>query len=393
MSYSWRRSLSYYYKKLLDFRPMSDKSLVVVSSSTAPVASRTAGLRAGASIEARSHDDLDVLVDQLLRRQANEGSGTVSEILAHPQIRKHGILGRLSASQQSLATSVVSLMQDKVATDARKNADALKQVIVHEREALRQMSHSFADTARHLYQLPLWRSAKSESVIDVVDGASMGGGGGSPPAGVTARPSSSAASPWMRILTWGNLLAGTAIVLAVLVVKTSVDTASYETRYHLTQEHLTQVQGDFEQLQAKHQQLLAEHKTLAEQNAALAARSTANDEQQQGAQQRFESDRIAFQNQVDEAQRRVAQQQEQLAHLQAQLAASESGARQQIAGLRQELALLKGERGVQGDNVRAWQQLAEQRQLEISRLQAELHKQVPVEKEEPANRKAFFGLF
>lgn len=361
---------------------MSDKQLAVRQSLSAS--------RNGQSIS--PHDDIDVLVDQLLRRNGQEGGGTVDEILGHPQVKKHGMLGRLSSGQQSLVTSVVSLMQDRVATDARKNADALKQIIIHEREALGHISRSFADTAKHLYQLPLLgRAGRDQASVehDVVTPRSAQGTGAPP---VPPPPPVASLSVWERFITWGNLLAGTAIVLAVLVVKTSVETASFETQYRLTQENLDQTRAALEKSQGAHQQLVSENQSLAEQNASLAARLEAQTREQANEQKRLATDLQLQAQQLDDARQTIARQQSQLAQTESSRNVGQSRLHEQISTLQQELAALKGKQTQQGENASMWKQLAEERKLEIAKLQNELRSQSGV-KQSNTDKKGFLGLF
>lgn len=327
-----------------------------------------------------SHDDIDVLVDQLLRRNTHSASGTAEEMLCHPQVKKHGILGRLSSSQQSLVTSVVSLMQDRVTSDSQKNADALKQIIIHEREALSHMSRSFAETAKHLYQLPLLgRAGREENVVDhdVMHQRSAHSAGvpqGPPPRGL---------SLWERFLTWGNLLAGTAVVLAVLVVKTSVETASFETQYRLTQESLEQTRIELEKSQTVQQQFQADNTALAEQNAALSARIEEHAKQQANDQQRLAADMQSQAKLLDDARQTIARQQAQLAQTETSKNTGHANLKDEISVLQQQIATLKGKETQQVENAQMWKQLAEERKQEMDTLQARL-----LDKESAARKKA-----
>lgn len=361
---------------------MSDKLLAVRPSQPLTTVGNT-----GARQSISPHDDLDVLVDQLLRRRESEGGGTVDEVLRHPQVKKHGMLGRLSSGQQSLVTSVVSLMQDRVATDARKNADALKQIIIHEREALSHMSRSFADTAKHLYQLPLLGRARHDAPIEHDEIPRANVGGGVPPQTV------SPPSVWERFLTWGNLLAGTAIVLAVLVVKTSVDTASYKTQYELTLKNLEQTQAERDELKTVQQQINAENKSLAEQKAALQTRVESQEKQQQIEQQRFASEQSALTRQLEDARQSIARQQTQFAQMESTKTVGQARSSEQISALQQQVANLKGQQSQQDESAQLWKKMAEERQQEISRLQAELRQQTLVKTSKPDEKKGIFGLF
>lgn len=360
---------------------MSDKQLAVRTSSSV----------SGHGRNISPHDDLDLLVDQLLQRSSSEGTGTVDEILRHPQVKKHGMLGRLSSGQQSLVTSVVSLMQDRVATDARKNTDALKQIIIHEREALSHMSRSFAETAKHLYQLPLLGRAGHDHVTmdhGVPPPPPRNGQGAS-----VSQPPSPRLSMLERFLTWGNLLAGTAVVLAVLVVKTSVETASFETQYRLTQESLEQTRSELEKAHQVQQALVAENKTLAEQNASLNTRVEAQATQTQKDVQRLTADVQTQTRQLEDARQTIARQQRLLSENESSKTVGQVRLNEQISALQQQLAALKGKESQQGENTQMWKQLAEERKLEITKLQTELSVKNAVKPGKSNEKDGFLGLF
>lgn len=357
---------------------MSDKQLAVRQSMSTSTGGRSVS----------AHDDLEVLVDQLLRRNGSEGTGTVDEILSHPQVKKHGMLGRLSSGQQSLVTSVVSLMQDRVATDARKNADALKQIIIHEREALSHMSRSFADTAKHLYHLPLISRAQRDyehGAHEVPPARSHGGGAANPPP--LRRPG------WERFLTWGNLLAGTAVVLAVLVVKTSVETASYETQYRLTQETLNQTRIELEKARQANEQLVAQHQSIAEQNASMSAKLEAQEKQYLADKQRLGTDIKTQAAQLVEARQTIARQQAQLSKTEAAKTVGQNRLGDQIGNLQQQVSVLQKREAQQLENVQMWKQLAEERKVEIRKLQSELQTSQAVRLESSEKQGNFLGLF
>lgn len=356
---------------------MSDKQLAVRQSLSASTGGRNIA----------PHDDLDVLVDQLLRRNGSEGTGTVDEILGHPQVKKHGMLGRLSSGQQSLVTSVVSLMQDRVATDARKNADALKQIILHEREALSHMSRSFAETAKHLYQLPLISRSQRDhehGVHDVPPARAHGGGAANPPPRVPV---------WERFLTWGNLLAGTAVVLAVLVVKTSVETASYETQYRLTQESLDNTRLELDKARQSSEQLVAQHQSLVEQNASINARLEAQEKQYLADKQRLDGTINTQAAQLVEARQVIARQQAQLSQSEASKTVGQNRLGDQIGNLQQQISVMQKREAQQSENVQMWKQLAEERKVEIRKLQSELKASQAVLSESTEKQGNFLGLF
>ncbi len=357
---------------------MSDQQLAVRQSLSASSGGRNIA----------AHDDLEVIVDQLLRRNGNEGSGTVDEILGHPQVKKHGMLGRLSSGQQSLVTSVVSLMQDRVATDARKNAEALKQIIIHEREALSHMSRSFADTAKHLYQLPLI----SRSQRDYEHGVHEAQTAHSTRAAST-QPPPPRVPGWEHFLTWGNLLAGTAVILAVLVVKTSVETASYETQYRLTQESLEQTRLELEKVRQMNEQLVAQNKTMGEQNAAVSAKHEALEKQNASDAQRFKADMQSQADQLTDARQTIARQQEQLSRVESSRTVGQNRSVEQINSLQQQLAVLTAKDAQQNDKLHMWKQLAEERQAEIRKLQTELQASKVVSPESSERKGNFLGIF
>lgn len=345
---------------------------------------QSASISSSSQPEINAKNKLDQFVDDLLKSDAN-ANNTIAEILNNLQVRKHGILGRLSASQQSLVTSVVSIMQDRVSSDAKQNADALKQIIIYEREALAAMSKSFTATAKSLYRLPLIAAAKNEresstlhqnnyANAESVESLHSGSGGGiKTPARLE------------QFLTWGNFLALTAIVLAVLVVKTSVNTANFETKYHLTQANLDQLTQQYEKLQLAQQQVAAENKVLAEKNATLSSRQDETDKQTNADRARIESD-------LQEAKQTIAKQQTLITQAEHMNNSIRQNLNAEIGALQQELAGLKGKETQQDEQDNVWKKLAEERKEEITKLQTQLlERQAPVTEAQPKSK--FMGLF
>lgn len=317
------------------------------------------------------HDKLSQFVYDLLKSDGRD-NGTVDDILSNPQVKKHGILGRLSSGQQSLVTSVVSIMQDRVAQDAKQNADALKQIIIYEREALSNMSRSFAATAKSLYQLPLLGQAKTEKEANSFDHGEFDAASKKPVTPDSGGDSITPPSVWERFLTWGNLIAFTAILLAVLVVKTSVDTASFETQYRLTKENLDQLKVDYENLQLNQQQLTAENKSLAEENAAVKSRLEETQKQQLADNTRHEADLQQQKIALDEAKQTIAKQQATLAQTETSKTSAQTNLNEKISELQQKLAAFHGKESQQDQTYQMWKALAEERKVEISKLQTEL---------------------
>ncbi|HET8707737.1 MAG TPA: hypothetical protein VFM46_15650 [Pseudomonadales bacterium] len=345
---------------------MSGKSVSLIASSSALAQPKATA------------DKLDQFVEQLLK--SNTANGTVAEILNHPQVKKHGLLGRLSASQQNLVTSVVSLMQDKVSADAKQNADALKQIIVFEREALSAMSKSFAETAKSLYQLPLLTVSRKIDDSHTADSVAQGAAGG----GVKSP------TALERFLTWGNLVAVSAVLLTVLVIKTSVSTANFETKYHLTEQQLTQLQQNYDKLQVEHQTLVSENKALAERYAALNSRQTEADKQETQNRNRYEADLQQQKQDLLAAQQTIARQQAQLEQANTLNASLKQNLNGEISALQQELAGLKGKESERDEQNNLWKKLAEERKEEIAKLQAELQGK---QSATTADKSKFLGLF
>ncbi len=323
------------------------------------------------SVDEKRH--VAAVVEKLLKPNG-DSTGTVDDVLNHAQVKKHGLFGRLSASQQSLVTSVVSVMQDKHAKEAQKNAEALQQVILSEREAVRSLTQSFADTAKNLYSLPLIRTQKSADPLDAEDIPFSGGAGrrGDDPPGPT----------WVeRFFTWGNLLAISAVVLMVLVVKTSVDTANFETQYRLTEEKLAELEERYAQLEQQHQALRHENKQLAEQGATLQARLESSEQQLQERQ--AEQEKLLA---------RLANKEALISKAESVHINIQSRLNKEISALKQELAAMRGKEVQQDENYRIWKQLAEERKDEIARLQTELLSLASKDKQEEPDS-GFFNIF
>lgn len=370
------------------------------------VATATLPEHRGGAARPQTGDRLDQFLQQWLEDDAL-GGGTVSDILQHPQVKKHGFFGRLNTQQQSLVTSVVSIMQDRSARDARHHANTLRQIVVAEREALKSLSGSFAETARSLYRLPLLGASRREQPVDIIaepiEYTSAGAGAGAPPeppsTGGAATAPTSASSPGFlqRYLTWGNLIAGTALVLAVLVVKTSVETANFETQYQHTQAQLAETSAALKVLKDDYRELEATHRALGERHAGALVRLEETEKQWLSAQMRAETEHEQWQ--VELNQLRDALEQERVNG-----AAVQMTLRNDIAALEQTLAVYKSKETHQDEHYQLWKRLAEERQQEITRLQSEIValatiKPEPVQEsakaptEEAPSRGRFFGFF
>lgn len=368
---------------------MSGKNLVITQNRQGHELS----LQEPNSTQQKSGDllKLEHLVEKLTDPDENHGN-TIEDILKHPQVKKHGMLGRLSNSQQSLVTSVVSLMQDKVTSDAHKNAEALKQVIIHEREALRSMSNSFAATAKSLYKLPLLSGPRpkavfiepkqynSENPVDV--GVAAGDEQG---------PPSAPPNFVERYLNWGNLISISAVILAILVIKTSVETANFETQYRLTQESLEQLSASHEKLQQANLALQERNQTLGEANAALEVKLEEQTKQITAATDRNRQEReLQTKSQVD-AEQKIKEQATQLEQSKNQYAQMQLTLNKEIAALQQELAGVKGKEAQQDENYQIWKSLAEERKLEIEKLQSQVMELATEQR--PKEKSGFLGLF
>ena len=293
-------------------------------------------------------DMLDRFVEKLLK--SGKGSdGTVDEIIHHTQVKKHGFLGRLSSSQQNLVTSVVSIMQDRVSGEAKHNADALKQIILLEREALLSMSTSFSQVAKNLYSLPLLTTVKAQAEESEVHAEH---------AFDNNSYTANASLFFSRLLNWGNLIALSAVILAVLVVKTSVETANYETQYHLTKQNLLTLEIKYENMAVINQTLMAENRISSEENAVLNSKLGEAEKQQILAKKRHDE---------------TMNKQENIARRSGSINSSvRASLTKEIAALQQELALFKGKESQLDENYRVWKELAEDRKVEIGRLQSDL---------------------
>ena len=297
----------------------------------------------------------------------SSNENTIDEMLRNSQVKKHGTFGRLSASQQNLVTSVVSVMQDKVTGDAKKNAEALKDIILAEREALKAMSHSFASTAKSLYQLPLIGSLKKDD--DVKNVASQGFSN-------RARydeemvENENDADPqvssdidrlqrsWVSFFSWGNMISIAAIVLLVLVVKTSVETANFETQYHNAISDVDTLELSLEAKEKKYEGVLSE---LQLANIKIAS---------------LESDIGGFKNNATQKQgaleKTIQKQDNQLRKLQLLSASTQASLNSEINALQTEVGLFKGKEidGEQQNEI--WKQLAKERKEELNQLQSQI---------------------
>jgi len=322
-------------------------------------------------------DRVDQFIDQVLEPDVFN-SCTAEEILNNPQIKKHGILGHLSPNQQSLVTSVVSIMQDQMLTNAQKNASALRKIIVSERQALRSMSNSFTATARDLYKLPLLRTARpaSPALIEEQEPSDR------PDNHEEPKPT----EHWSRFITWGNLIALTTILLAALVIRSSINSANVETHYQYAQKDLEQFEATHSALGADHASLKTAYSTLqasrSELNTAYMQLSS-NYEAMQAKQQALarenanltktlNENKLLFQQQNKVRESLIESQQNRISNLE-KVSQSENGVlNRKISALQQELANLKGKESQLQSNDRFWQQLAEERKIEINTLQREL---------------------
>lgn len=353
---------------------MSGKNLVITSRGTNRELAVGDSQQGGERYNSLSR--LDQIAEHLLNSDEDHGN-TIEDILKHPQVKKHGILGRLSGSQQSLVTSVVSLMQDKVTTDARNNAEALKQVIIQERETLKSMSHTFAATAKSLYKLPLLTVSRQKkedidaSQFDKEEATTVYPDQDQPP---------TPPNIFERFFTWGNLLSLTAVLLAILVVKTSVETANFETQYRLTQANLDQLSDTYEQSQEKFLALQKENQQLGETVAGLQVRLEEQEKQIQASAERNVQDLNSQSQALNDAQQQLQQQAKQLEE-----------ARSQNAVLQQQLASIQGKESQQDENHKLWKSLAEERKVEIDKLRSELLDLASAKKVK--DKPSFLGFF
>ena len=299
--------------------------------------------------------------------ESSSSENTIDEMLRHSQVKKHGTFGRLSASQQNLVTSVVSVMQDKVAGDAKQNAEALKDIILAEREALKAMSHSFASTAKSLYQLPLIGSLKKAD--DIKDVASEGFSNSARydeelvESGNDTEPQMSPDMGgqnrlWSSFFSWGNMISIAAIVLLVLVVKTSVETANFETQYHNAISDVDTLELSLGAKEKKYEGVLSE---LQFANIKIAS---------------LESDLEGFKNNAmqkqDTLENTIQKQDNQLRKLQLLSSTTQASLNAEIRALQTEVGLFKGKEidGEQQNEI--WKQLAKERKEELNQLQSQI---------------------
>ena len=305
-------------------------------------------------------------------RNKNRSSGndsnenTIDEMLRHSQVKKHGTFGRLSASQQSLITSVVSVMQDKVAGDAKQNAETLKDIIIAEREALKAMSHSFTSTAKSLYQLPLIGSLKkTDDIKDVTsegfsnsryDEEIVGNEKSDNDQGMS--PDTDRQHSWVSFFSWGNMISIAAIVLLVLVVKTSVETANFETQYHNAISDVDTLELSLEAREKKYEGLLSE---LQLANVKIAGLESNIDGLKHNAEQKQAMLETTIQKQDN-----------QVRKLQLLYSSAQTTLNAEIKALQTEVALFKGKEmdGEQQNEI--WKQLAKERKEELNQLQSQI---------------------
>lgn len=315
---------------------------------------------------------VDQWIDSALNRggagagdNSSDNHSTVEEMLHHPQVKKHGTFGRLSASQQNIVTSVVSVMQDKVSNDAKNNAETLKEIILAEREALKAMSHSFASTAKSLYKLPLIasvRKSEDEAFRDVVsDNRSFHK---DEPAEYAEQETvaesnrTKKAGHWSRYISWGNMISITAIVLLVLVVKTSVETANFETQYHNA---ISEVDGLELTLEAKDKKYDGLQSELQLANMRIASLESDLEGQKKNAEQ-----------QQTNLLTSLDKQEKQIAKLEQLSASTQYSLNGEIKALQTELAMLKGKESDQSQKSEIWKHLAQERKEELTKLQSQI---------------------
>jgi len=291
---------------------------------------------------------------------------TIDEMLRHSQVKKHGTFGRLSANQQSLITSVVSVMQDKVAGDAKRNAESLKDIILAEREALKAMSHSFTSTAKSLYQLPLIGSLKkSEDIEDVTTGRFSNRRHDEDIIESEKNYADTGVSSdigrqrsWVHFFSWGNMISIAAIVLLVLVVKTSVETANFETQYHNAISDVDTLELSLDAKEKKYEGLLSE---LQLANVKIAGLESSIDGLKHNAVQKQVMLEATIQKQDS-----------QLRKLQRLSASAQATLNSEIKLLQANVAQFKGKEidGAQKNEI--WKQLAKERKEELNQLQSQI---------------------
>lgn len=301
------------------------------------------------------------------RSNGNDSNeNTIDEMLRHSQVKKHGTFGRLSASQQNLITSVVSVMQDKVAGDAKQNAETLKDIILAEREALKAMSHSFTSTAKSLYQLPLIGSLKkADDIKDVTSegfsksrydeeiiGSEKNGSDQGVSSDIGRRNS------WVHFFSWGNMISIAAIVLLVLVVKTSVETANFETQYHNAISEVDTLELSLEAKEKKYEGLLSELQLANVKIAGLESNIS-------GSKHNAEQKQVMLEATIQK-------QDNQLRKLQLLSSSTQTTLKAEIKALQTEVAQFKGKEidGAQQNEI--WKQLAKERKEELNQLQSQI---------------------
>ncbi len=296
----------------------------------------------------------------------DSNESTIDEMLRHSQVKKHGTFGRLSAGQQNLITSVVSVMQDKVAGDAKQNAETLKDIILAEREALKAMSHSFTSTAKSLYQLPLIGSLKkTDDIKDVTsegfsnaryDEEIIGSEKNDSDQGMPSNTDK--ARSWVHFFSWGNMISIAAIVLLVLVVKTSVETANFETQYHNAISEVDTLELSLEAKEKKYEGLLSE---LQLANVKIAGLESNIDGLKHNAEQKQTMLEAMIQKQDN-----------QVRKLQLLSSSAQTTLKAEIKALQTEVAQFKGKE-MDGDQQNAiWKQLAKERKEELNQLQSQI---------------------
>jgi flagellar biosynthesis regulator FlaF len=341
-------------------------------------------------------DRIDQFIDQVLEPDAFNNC-TAEEILNNPQVKKHGILGHLSPNQQSLVTSVVSIMQDQMLTNAQKHASALRKIIVSERQALRSMSNSLTATARDLYKLPLLRTARTPSPEPVDEQE--------PSATPDHHEEPQPAEHWSRFITWGNLITLTTVLLAALVIRASINSANVETHYQYAQKDLKQFEASHAALGADHASLKTAYSTLqasrSELNAAYTQLSSSYEAMRAKQQaltrgnanltKSLNENKLLFQQQNKVRQSLIESQQTRISNLEKISQSEKDVLNRKISTLQQELANLKGKESQLQSNDRFWQRLAEERKVEINTLQQELRNNIS--QSEKVKRNGLWNIF
>jgi len=288
--------------------------------------------------------EIDRFVDEKFKQKPTSGS-TVESILKNVQVKKHGFFGRLTSNQENLITTVVSLLQDHLHSDAKKNAESLKQLMLAEREALKAVSNSFAATAKNLYSMPLIRSRTTTYEHPV------------------ETPAQNKATPpkttfLMRFLSWGNFIAMAAILLAILVMKTSIETANFKTQY-------LNAAAAHESLGEKHDALLLEFKQINSEKQAISQDFAVSNA-------KFAEYKQHTKIQISEQANLIQQQQLKLSNLEGINRSTLSTNGQEVSALEQEVALLKAKDSQNIKNEQLWKTLAEDKMQEINQLRQQL---------------------